>query len=377
MRKFFLFLFPLILNAQPIIIEIEGPSAGRVTVNVEAEDWFKKKVKKMVGYFGEVSFDEAGIPVSVKVKKGVWEVVVYRDLYTFKGDASVIAKKVADIIAEKILSRKHTFASMIAYTQGKAGKCELYIVEVDGTHPVKISRGCRLSFSPSWSPDGRGLAFVCYMRKRPDIFFVDLPTGIMKPFITTDRFEATPEFSPDGAFLVYSSSRDGNIDLFKYNLNSKSYERLTADDFIDVSPSISPDGKMLAYTSNQGGSPGIFIMNLDNGKIKRLTSSSIYATAPEFSPDGTMIIYTVLKDGRTYLEVYEFRRGITYRISPEDMDCEGGSFSPSGELLVTSCKKKTSKYDIYVVDLKTGKVTPLFENMDEDRRFPAWSPYLW
>lgn len=367
----------LTVNSQPIVIEIEEPSESKIVLNIEGEAGMKKRVEKMVGYFGEVVFGESGIPISVKRSGDIWEVVVYKNSYTFKGAEDVVAKKVADIIAEKVLGRRRTFASMIAYTQGRTGSRELYISEVDGSRSMKISQNCKLSFSPSWAPDGKRIIFVCYMRKKPDIFVVDLQNGIMKPFITTESFEATPAFSPDGNFILYSSSKDGNIDLFKYNLNDGSSQRLTNDEFIDVSPSISPDGKSVAFTSNRDGNPGVFIMDLRNKTIRRITPYSTYATTPRFSPDGGRIAYTVFDGRRTYIEIYEFKSRITYRVSPEEMSCEGGNFSPSGELFVTSCKENEGRYGIYIIDTKTGRLTSLFGSVNEEVKFPAWSPYLW
>jgi TolB protein len=262
------------------------------------------------------------------------------------------------------------------FVEGPPGKREVYISSPDGMDKRRISTGCKLAMSPSWTYDGRKILFVCYMVKRPDIFIIDLQEGIQKPLFISQNFKATPAISPDGRFIIYSTSDGEAIDLFLYELKTGKIKKLTSDEFIEVSPSFSPDGKKIAYTSDKGGKPGIYIMDLESGKRERITSPFEYATAPKFSPDGTRLIYTKVQNNPV-LYIYYINEGREEMVKMDSFyGCENPSFAPSGDLIAVSCRDEGFRWRIYVVDLLYGK-TSMLTYSNYDQKTPSWSPSLW
>src|SRR5262249_23548474 len=61
----------------------------------------------------------------------------------------------------------------------------------------------------------------------------------------------TPTFSPDGRKVAFSALEGGFTDLFVYDLDAKSLRRLTEDAYADLQPTWSPDGRQIAFVTDR------------------------------------------------------------------------------------------------------------------------------
>ncbi|MEK6371479.1 MAG: BamA/TamA family outer membrane protein [Acidobacteriota bacterium] len=106
--------------------------------------------------------------------------------------------------------------------------------------------------NPTYSPDGKWIAFTAFRGSQPDIFVYELANGGVQN-LTNDRFfDAAPVFSPDGKWLIYSSIVNGYAKLFRLNM-AKPSERyqMTSGDWNDIDAYYSPDGKRLFFASDK------------------------------------------------------------------------------------------------------------------------------
>ena len=106
--------------------------------------------------------------------------------------------------------------------------------------------------SPSYSPDGRKIAFSAIEGNQTDIYIYDLDSKALTNVTNDAFFDGAPVFSPDGSWLVYSSVGEEYAKLYRLNLANPS-ERypLTTGDWNDIDAWYSPDGKRLFFASDK------------------------------------------------------------------------------------------------------------------------------
>ncbi len=124
--------------------------------------------------------------------------------------------------------------------------------------------------SPSFSPDGRKVAFSGLdFSGRKDLFYLDLQTDELVR-LTNDYYDdKDPCFSPDGRYLVFSSDRtefgeSWSYNLFVFNLENGLIYYVTTGKCQDNSPVWSPSGKYIAFTSDRDSSLNIWVADVSN-----------------------------------------------------------------------------------------------------------------
>ncbi len=77
-------------------------------------------------------------------------------------------------ISYQLTGKWGVFNSKIAFVSTVNGKKEIFTCDFDGENVRQITSHKSISLSPSWSFDGRWLAYVSYARKSPQIFIKNL-----------------------------------------------------------------------------------------------------------------------------------------------------------------------------------------------------------
>jgi len=78
---------------------------------------------------------------------------------------------------------------------------------VSGGEPQQLTRNNADNFAPSWSPDGRQIAFHTLLKGNRDIYVMDADGGNLTPVAQTPAEELVPIWRPDGA-LTYVTYPD-------------------------------------------------------------------------------------------------------------------------------------------------------------------------
>src|SRR5690606_19958301 len=96
-------------------------------------------------------------------------------------------------------------------------------------------------------------AFIAFSRGRNVIVIKDPANGATEDQITIPNVSALahPSWSPDGREIAFTGMSEGQTDLYVYNLKSKKVRRLTHDFYSEVYPDYSPDGQYLSFSSDR------------------------------------------------------------------------------------------------------------------------------
>ena len=198
----------------------------------------------------------------------------------------------------------------LAFVSKSKGKDVLCLINVKNK---KIYRKLYFNLdamrSPAWSPDGEKIAFVGMKNGKTDIYSCDLKTG--KATCLTDDYydDEEPSFSPDGKFIAFSSDRPisssedsvdyeyGHYNLYLYDLSLQKITPLTENQGNNTSPDWSPDGKRLCFVSDRNGVYNLYVMDLDTSLVFPVTNVLSGCFAPSWSKDGEKIAFSAFQKG--------------------------------------------------------------------------------
>ena len=222
---------------------------------------------------------------------------------------------VGDVYGKVVFS-----SSRPRHAPGNPGQSNIYVMNSDGSDLTRLTHDGGLELHPTWSPDGRQIAYECTGR----------------------------------GWDICVISADGN--------NQQNITRDEAIDFReapwDHTPSWHPDENRIAFRSYiwDADETHIYVINIDDGQIEKLIEN---AGIPHFSPDGSRIAF----QGHDF-QIYVANADGTnpWRLS-EEKDVELGGWSPdSKQILYSQLRGQLDTWLLFIVT-----VDPVF---DGNQGFP-------
>ena len=127
--------------------------------------------------------------------------------------------------------------------------------------------------------------------------------GAIRRLTNDSDWDWKPSWSPDGRHIAFQSSRAGNYEIYVMDSDGSNPHRLTDHPAEDWFPSWSPDGRHIAYVSERDGKPKIYVIGSDGSNPRNLTNDSDRHYYPSWSPDGRHIAFQSSRDHGNY-EIY-------------------------------------------------------------------------
>lgn len=290
-----------------------------------------------------------------------------------------IAHYVADKVYEKLTGIKGAFSTKVAYVSvaqtGNRQNFRLIKADADGERAQMILESPEPILSPTWSPDGRQLAYVSFEDRRPGIYRQVIATGEREKLTSFPGLNGAPSWSPDGRRLAMVLSKDDNPEIYVMDLATRQLTRLTNHFAIDTEPAWMPDGRSIVFTSDRGGKPHIYQVDVATRELKRLTFEGAYNSRPRPMPDGSGIVYVHRSDpgGPFHIALQNLQRN-TVRVLTETSYDESPSVAPNGSMIIYATKR-LGKGILAVVSVDAN-VKYFLPSAAREVREPAWSPYM-
>jgi TolB protein len=275
-------------------------------------------------------------------------------------------------------------ASRIAFSQRREdGTKEIYVVDSDGENLRRVTDHGDIVASPTWSPDGRRLAYMVYDPLQT-IVELDLDSGDvtrLEPGRSGNYL--TPAYHPDGETVAFSVQGGNNRSgLFTWNARRQCcLTSLTEGRWADYSPTFSPDGRWVAFNSTRLGTqiPQIYVMPASGGDPRLLSpyayDSGGFYTAPDWAPFGDRVAFNGRLNRMGRYHILVARMGDERRIQQvtREGNNEAPSWAPDGRHLVFAGERSWGR-GLFVVDTQTARIRVIRRGVEVSD--PDWSPAL-
>ncbi|MGR6981032.1 Tol-Pal system beta propeller repeat protein TolB [Testudinibacter sp. P27/CKL/0425] len=281
------------------------------------------------------------------------------------------AHTVSDEVFEKLTGIRGAFRTRISYVvqrNGGSSPYELRVADYDGHNQFVVNRSSQPIMSPSWSADGKKLAYVSFENRKSQLVVQDLGSGSRKVIASTPRHNGAPAFSPDGSRLAFASSRDGQLNIYVHNLASGQVTQLTSGSGNNTEPSWSPDGQSIVFTSDRGGSPQVYMMSAYGGGASYIGAGG-RSYSGQITSDGKSLIMI----SADHIVKKDLATGSVEVLGSTFLD-ESPSVSPNGIMIIYSSTQGLGK--VLQLVSADGRFKARLPGADGQIKFPAWSPFL-
>lgn len=184
-----------------------------------------------------------------------------------------------------VAPRFHPSQPLLAVGLSLEGNPDIYLMNTsNGEVKKKLVGGWPIELPGSWSPDGRKLAYVSGETGFPQIYILDLETTHKMRLTFSGNYNTSPSWSTDGQWIAYSGKIDGYHQIFLIRPDGSEQIQLTSGNYNNEAPSWSPDGRMIAFHSSRSGKYSIWVMMKNGQNLRCLTNISGEQMLPAWSP---------------------------------------------------------------------------------------------
>ncbi len=267
-------------------------------------------------------------------------------------------------------------------------------MNADGSEQKNLTNSSGNDFNPSWSPDGKKIAFSSIRAGYNKIFIINVDSG--EPIELTNSLTFSgiePSWSPDGKKINFHSSIQ-NEEIYIVNADGSELKKIASTSIpgthflMLLSPcSWSPTGEkmlfnftlnminnpLMGHLDPYSGNGEIFVMNADGSEWKNITnSSSSSESEPSWSPDGNKIAFKLNRGKDSEICIMNADGTELIRLTNNSSVDNCPTWSPDGRK-IAFVSERDGNEEIYVMNINGSEQINISNNPSSDCN-PSWSP---
>lgn len=195
----------------------------------------------------------------------------------------VVAAALAAILALSLAAcagNDEPAAPGLVFVSTRDGDYAIYSMDADGGGEERLTegkadpstpQGLFFQIDPAVSPDGKLIAFASKRGGTFDLYAMATDGTGTRRLTSTPDDDGHPTWSPDGRQIAFERGIPG--DLYVMNADGSGARRIGDDTAPELQPAWSPDGRWIAYLSDRSGEYEVWLRPADgSGPERRVTN---------------------------------------------------------------------------------------------------------
>ncbi len=291
-------------------------------------------------------------------------------VYTAGSNEAVYAAadRFCSSVLERLIGDGSFFRATLAFVKSNGQRQrDIWTVRPTGRGLRQLSTIKGESLSPSWSRDGRMLAFSNIEPRSHGLCIWNAATNQ----VTRQRFPGSviaPCFLPDGRIAVTLTDQ-GKQDIYLVNTSMQREGVLVSGGGTNVSPSVDASGSRMVFTSSRTGGTQVHMQDLRTGSVRQISTVGSYNSDPSISPDGKYVVYCRMMGNGHQIIVHELESGREAQLTNEGSN-EQPEFAPDSYFIAFMSTRSGGK-KIYLTTRMGGQAKEI-PTGGGDAAMPDW-----
>lgn len=175
--------------------------------------------------------------------------------------------------------------SSVVYVSTRDNAVGLWLARLPGNAqagaPVQVTHHEGSCAAPSFSPDGRWIAYHRVIGGQRDVWVIPSSGGLARQITADPAADVLPSWSPDGRRIAFCSDRDGATHVwtvpFSDSDDAVEATRLTEGEGTDLFPVWSPDGTVIAFVRYSHEASDVWQMPADGSKVPTQVTTAAHS----------------------------------------------------------------------------------------------------
>lgn len=208
--------------------------------------------------------------------------IIADSIYTILNDSTVVT----------VLDVSNDNSKLLITSSEHNKKGEIYLYDISSKARTRITKNDFTESGAKFSPDEKSIV-TSIQTSIPDtvnhggnaeIFSINLSNLKISPLTNLKGFNALPSWSPDGKYIAFHNCNNGQCDIYRMNADGSQLYNLTKDNADNKWPRWTPDGKWIAFSRTEKGNSDIYFISANGKKIKPVIVSAFRDEIAEIKP---------------------------------------------------------------------------------------------